>query len=149
MLINRSFNIGSHIIIICSTNMNLGVLQCKNCWKWKHTTFACHIYGSKCLKCNGSHKLEHHHDIVWYCKANFKLNLLRLKTLKSEPYIHTFKCINYKDEHQSDSYNCSFWKYQFNCNWHNKKSQELQEVRVKSICSSIGEMSSWFNILFI
>ena len=41
ILIKRCFNIGSHITTIHSTNMNTGVLQCKNCWKWEHTTFAC------------------------------------------------------------------------------------------------------------
>ena len=32
-LINRCFNIGNHIATIQDTNMNLEVLQCKNCWK--------------------------------------------------------------------------------------------------------------------
>jgi len=30
-LINRYFNIGSYIITVCRTNMNLDILQCKNC----------------------------------------------------------------------------------------------------------------------
>jgi len=29
-LVNRCFNIGQHIATICSTNMNLGIPQCKN-----------------------------------------------------------------------------------------------------------------------
>jgi len=32
-LINKYFNIESYITTICSTNMNLGISQCKNCWK--------------------------------------------------------------------------------------------------------------------
>jgi len=32
-LINRCFNIGSFIAIICDMNMNPGVIQYKNCWK--------------------------------------------------------------------------------------------------------------------
>ena len=44
-LINRYFNVGSYIATICGVNMNLGVLQCKNCWKWDHTTGACRIQG--------------------------------------------------------------------------------------------------------
>ena len=32
-LINRCFNIESYITTIWEMNMNLGVLQCKNCWK--------------------------------------------------------------------------------------------------------------------
>jgi len=32
-LINRRFNIESFIAIICDTNMNSRVPQCKNCWK--------------------------------------------------------------------------------------------------------------------
>jgi len=33
MLINRCFNVGRHIATIREANMNLGVPQCKNCWK--------------------------------------------------------------------------------------------------------------------
>ena len=33
MLINRCFNVGSHITIICKANMNHRVPQCKNCCK--------------------------------------------------------------------------------------------------------------------
>ena len=34
MIINKYFNIGSHIATIHSTNMNFSVPQCKNCQKW-------------------------------------------------------------------------------------------------------------------
>ena len=59
-LINRSFNMGSYITTIHGANMNLGVLQYKNCWKWGHTTFMCRIQGSKCIKYNRPycHKLH-------------------------------------------------------------------------------------------
>ena len=63
-LINSCLNIGKHIATICGTNMNSGVSQCKNYWKWDHITFACHSHGSKCQKCNGSHKVEHHRDLT-------------------------------------------------------------------------------------
>jgi len=33
LLINRCFNIEWYIVMIRGTNMNLGILQCKNCWK--------------------------------------------------------------------------------------------------------------------
>jgi len=36
-LINWCFNIRSHIVTVCGANMNPGVPQCKNCWKWEHT----------------------------------------------------------------------------------------------------------------
>ena len=32
-LINQCFNVRSHITTICGANMNLGISQCKNCWK--------------------------------------------------------------------------------------------------------------------
>ena len=41
LLINRCFNIGNYIATIRGATMNPGVLQCKNCWKWGHFTFAC------------------------------------------------------------------------------------------------------------
>ena len=37
-LINRRFNIGSFIVIIHGININPGILQYKNCWKWGHST---------------------------------------------------------------------------------------------------------------
>ena len=85
MLINRCFNIGNYIATIREANMNPGVPQCKNCWKWGHTTFSCRIQGAKCVKCNGPHKSEHHREFGWYCKGNTKLNPPRLETKKGEP----------------------------------------------------------------
>jgi len=43
MLINRCFNVGKYIATIRETNINPGVPQCKNCWKWGHATFSCRI----------------------------------------------------------------------------------------------------------
>jgi len=114
LLINHSFNFGRYIATIRATNMNSGVSQCHNYWKWGHSTFLCHAYGSKCQKCNGPHKLEHHRDLAWYCKANFKLNPPRLETAKGKPCPHTFKCINCKGEHMANNNKCPFWKHRFN-----------------------------------
>ena len=60
-LINWCFNVGKYIATIRGANMNSGVLQCKNCWKWEHTTMSCRIQGSKYVKCNGPHKSKNHH----------------------------------------------------------------------------------------
>ena len=98
-LINRCFNVGSYIVTIRGVNMNLGVPQCKNCWKWGHTTFVCRIQRSKCVKCNGSHKIEHYCHFVWCCKANFKTNPSRLETKQGELCPHLFKCLNCKGDH--------------------------------------------------
>ena len=43
LLINRCFNVGNYIATIRGANMNPGVPQCKNCWKWGHSTFSCRI----------------------------------------------------------------------------------------------------------
>ena len=59
-LINRYFNVGSYITTIHGTNMNPGISQCKNCWKWRHITFSCCSYEPKCVKYNGPHKVEYH-----------------------------------------------------------------------------------------
>lgn len=109
-LINRYFNIESHIAIIYGTNMNLGVPHYKNCWKWGHMTFMYWVHSAKYVKCNRSHKIKHHRNIVWYYKAKFKINPLRLETKKEKLYIHFFKwyCINCKGEHQADSKLCPF-----------------------------------------
>lgn len=113
--------------------MNPGVSQCKNCWKWDHTTFAYCSHGSKCQKCNGPHKIKHHRDLVWCCKANFKSNPPRLKTKAGEPCPHFFRCINCKGEHPANDTKCPFWKHHFNCEWHTKKAQEAREIRANLI----------------
>jgi len=59
-IINRHFNIGSFIAMVQEANMNLGVLQYKNCWKWGHMAGVCHIQGAKCVKYNGPHLTSHH-----------------------------------------------------------------------------------------
>ena len=74
MLINRCFNVGRYIVTIRGANMNPGVPQYKNCWKWGHMTFSCKIQGSKCIKCNDPHKSENHCEFGWCCKANDKIN---------------------------------------------------------------------------
>ena len=42
-LINRCFNIGRFIVIIWGANINPGVPQYKNCWRWRYATLSCHI----------------------------------------------------------------------------------------------------------
>jgi len=39
LLINYSFNLGRYIAMVRATNMNPGVPQCHNYWKWDHSTF--------------------------------------------------------------------------------------------------------------
>ena len=43
MLINKCFNIGRYIATIQGANINPGVLQCKNCWKWGHCHMQVHL----------------------------------------------------------------------------------------------------------
>ena len=107
-LINRYFNIGRYIATIQGANMNPGIPQCKNCWKWGHMTLSCHIQGAKCVKCNGPHKTKNHHQFAWYCKANKKINPPHLKTKKDKPCPHTFKYSNCHRDHQADSNLCLF-----------------------------------------
>ena len=61
-IINRHYNIRHFIATIKDTNINLGVLQCKNCWKWEHSTLSCCSYISRCAKCYGAHTTEHHRE---------------------------------------------------------------------------------------
>ena len=114
MLINKCFNVGRYIAIIRGANMNSGVPQCKNCWKWGYAIFSCKIQGSKCVKCNGSHKLENHCEFEWCCKANNKINPPRLETKKGKPCPHSFKCSNCQGDHQVDLNLCLFWRHRFN-----------------------------------
>jgi len=90
--------------------MNLSIPQYKNCWKWSHTMFSYRIQGSKCVKCNGSHKSKNHCDFGWCCKANNKINPLRLETKKGKPCSHSFKCLNCFRDHQADSNLYPFWR---------------------------------------
>ena len=142
ILINRCFNVGNYIATIRSANMNPGVPQCKNCWKWGHSTFSCRIQGAKCIKCNGLHKSEHHREFGWYCKGNAKLNPPRLETKKGEPCPHAFKCSNCKEDYQANSNTCPFWRHQFNREWHIKKYAEIRENRSKSLQSEVNSLSN-------
>jgi len=139
MLINRCFNVGNYIATIRGANMNPGVPQCKNCWKWGHATFSCRILGAKCVKCNGPHKLEHHREFGWYCKANNKINPPRLETKKGEPCSHLFKCSNCYGDHLADSNQCPFWRHRFNREWHQRKYAEIHENRSKSFRSEAND----------
>ena len=118
MLINRYFNVRKYIATIWGANMNPGVLQCKNCWKWDHITFLCRIQELKYVKCNGPHKSENHREFGWCCKANDKINPPRMETKKGDPCPHTFKCSNCRGDHQADSNQCLFWRHRFNREWH-------------------------------
>jgi len=139
MLINRCFNVSNYIAAIRGANMNPSVLQCKNCWKWGHTTFSCRIQGAKCVKCNGPHKSEHHQEFGWCCKANDKINLPRLETKKGEPCLHSFKCLNCHGDHLADSNQCLFWCHRFNREWHQRKYAEICENRSKSTHSEAND----------
>ena len=94
--------------MVCRANMNLGVLQCKNCWKWEHMAGVCHIQGAKCVKCNGPYLTTHHHHFAWCYKANDKINPSRLETKKSKLCPYIFKCLNCKGNHQAYSNECPF-----------------------------------------
>ena len=138
MLINRCFNVGRYIVTIRGANMNPGVPQCKNCWKWDHATFSCKIQGSKCVKCNGPHKSENHCKFRWCCKANDKINPPRLETKKEELCPHSFKCSNCREDHQADSNQCPFWRHRFNREWQQKKYAKICENRSKSFHSEVN-----------
>ena len=138
LLINRCFNVGNYIATVRGATMNPGVPQCKNCWRWGHSTFSCCIQGAKCVKCYGPHKSEHHQEFGWCCKANAKTNSPRLETKKGKPCPHSFKCSNYKGDHQADSNLCPFWKHRFNREWHIKKYEEIRENRSQALRSHVN-----------
>ena len=140
-VINQRFNIGNYIATVWGANMNLGVPQCKNCWKWGHMAGVCRIQGAKCVKCNGPHLTKHYCYFAWYYKASKKTNLPRLKTKKSKPCPHSFKCLNCKDEHQANSYECPFWKHCFNKKWHSKEYMKIWDNRKNSTCSAMNSSS--------
>ena len=73
-IINRRFNIGHHIATVRGTNTNPGIPQCKNCWKWGHSTLSCCSHVSRCAKCYGAHSTEHYREKVWCCMDNKKAN---------------------------------------------------------------------------
>ena len=53
--------------------MNPGILQYKNCWKWKHTNFICRAQGSWCVKCNRPTKLNTINTLLGVIKLISKL----------------------------------------------------------------------------
>jgi len=85
-LINRCFNVSSFITTVPGANMNLGIPQCKKCWKWSYSTHSCRVQDSKYVKCNGPHLTKYHWQFSWSCKANSKTNPPRLET-KQENHV--------------------------------------------------------------
>ena len=122
--------------MVRDANINPGIPQCKNCWKWGHSAEVCGLQGLKCTKCNGSYLTDNHQEFAWCCKANSKINPPRLKTKKGEPCPHSFKCLNCKEPHTANSVKCPFWKHCFNNKWHTKEYAHLQEARKELICSN-------------
>jgi len=106
-IINHQFNIEQFVMTVYSTNMNPGIPQCKNCWKWEYSTLNCHSHISRCAKCYKAHMTEHHKEKVWCCMENKKAN--QMATKDSEPSPHIFKCMNCKGDHQVDSSSCPYW----------------------------------------
>ena len=89
-LINQCFNVGNYIATIRGANMNPGVPQYQNCWRWGHTTLSCRIQGARYIKCSNLHKTEHHHQFGWCYKANDKVNPPNLKQRKANyAYMHS------------------------------------------------------------
>ena len=131
-IIKLQFNVSWYIYIVQSTNINLRVLQCKNCWWWGYSTFACQSHMARCIKYNSSHKTEHHQEIGWCCKENKKTTPLRSATKESNPCSYVFKCINCKGDHLANNYHYPYWKNHFNRDWHSKKVEELHKKRVTS-----------------
>ena len=144
MLINRCFNVGWYIVTIWGANINPGVPQCKNCWKWGHATFSCKIQRSKYVKCNGPHKSENHREFGWCYKANDKINPPRLEMKKGELCPYSFKCLNCHGDHQADLNLYPFWRHRFNREWQQKKYIKICENRSKSIHSEVNiELQQW------
>jgi len=73
-VINNHFNIGHFITIIQDTNINPGILQCKNYWKWDHSTLSCCSHISRYTKCYGAYVTKHHREKAWCCMENKKTN---------------------------------------------------------------------------
>ena len=84
-LINCCFNTSSFVTTIHSMNMISSIQQCKNCWKWEHTTFMCCFQDVRYLKYNSFQKVKHNCHFTWCYKANFKINLLYLETKQGKP----------------------------------------------------------------
>ena len=63
-IINRHFNIGCYIATIQGTNTNPGIPQCKNCWKWDHSTLSCCSHISRYAKYYGAHTTEYYREKV-------------------------------------------------------------------------------------
>jgi len=97
----------------------------------------------KCVKCNGLHKVKYHQNFAWYCKANSKTNPPYLEIKQEEFCSYSFKCLNYKGDHQANSNMCSFWKHYFNKEWHTKKYQKFLKTKKQSIHSAMSIIQAY------
>ena len=102
-LINCSFNFGCYTAIVRGTAIYPGVAQYHNCWHWGHFTHTYHTQDAKCQKYGGSYRVENHRLLAWCCKTNSKSNSPRETTIVDLLCSHTFKYLNYKDDHFADN----------------------------------------------
>ena len=76
---------------------------------------------SRYIKYNESYKTKYYREKAWYYKENTNANLPKLVIKEGKLCFHSFKCVNYKDDYQADSYTYSYWHNYFNKIWYSKK----------------------------
>ena len=84
---------------------------------------------ARCLKCNSSHKVKYHCHFAWYYKANFKINPPYLKTKQGELCLYSFKCINYKSNHQVSQTSFSLYLHNQWTNFHKPSCTGKPQIR--------------------
>ncbi len=67
---------------------------------------------------------ERKHGVVWKQEAN------HAATNVGKLCPHVFKCVNYKGDHQVDSYSCPYWHNRFNKDWHGRNNRNSFKSRV-------------------
>ncbi|KXN90780.1 hypothetical protein AN958_03571 [Leucoagaricus sp. SymC.cos] len=108
-LINSSFQFGLASCPVQAAQSHAGVPVCQCCWRWGHSTCACHLQAPHCPWCTGPHSEANHHLFTGCCCGNPTANPPVLATIEEAPCPHTTCCVNCDGDHSTSNCRCPYW----------------------------------------
>ncbi|KXN86450.1 hypothetical protein AN958_10089, partial [Leucoagaricus sp. SymC.cos] len=137
-LINTSFQFGPSLCFIWAACSYSGIPLCQHCWRWGHSTRACHSQAPRCPRCASPHTEAGHRQHASCCRGNPSAKPPQDPTPEGAPCPHAARCVNCKGDHSASDRRCPFWRHRFDRAWLAEKSapsslhEGLQEISQKT-----------------
>jgi hypothetical protein len=100
-LVGFSFQFGSSSCFIHVAWAHPSTLLCHRCWRWDHSTKACHSQALCCPQYSGPHTEANHHSLAGCCQENPSANPPQPATPEGAQCPHTAHCVNCKGKHSA------------------------------------------------